>query len=77
MVESIFEAEALDRYYRAELLSELGRHAEALDWYRSIAERATYELVYVAPSRWRQGRLYEDAGDRVRAVEAYRTVVRV
>ena len=77
MVESIFEAEALDRYYRAELLSELGRHAEALDWYRTIAERATYELVYVAPARWRQGRLYEHAGDRARAVEAYRTVTRV
>jgi DNA-binding SARP family transcriptional activator len=77
MVESIFEAEALDRYYRAELLSALGRHAEALDWYRTIAERATYELVYVAPARWRQGRLYEQAGDRARAVEAYRTVTRL
>ena len=77
MVESIFEAEALDRYYRAELLSALGRHAEALDWYRTIAERATYELVYVAPARWRQGRLYEQVGDRPRAVEAYRTVTRL
>ena len=77
MVESIFEVEALDRYYRAELLSALGRHTEALDWYRTIAERATYELVYVAPARWRQGRLYEQAGDRARAVEAYRTVTRL
>jgi tetratricopeptide (TPR) repeat protein len=77
MVESIFEAEALDRYYRAELLSALGRDAEALDWYRTIAERATYELVYVAPARWHQGRLYEEAGDRDRAAEAYRTVVRL
>jgi DNA-binding SARP family transcriptional activator/TolB-like protein len=77
MVESMFEAEALDRYYRAELLSALGRHAEALDWYRTIAERATYELVYVAPARWHQGRLYERAGDRARAVEAYRTVTRL
>ena len=62
MVESIFEAEALDRYYRAELLFALGRHAEALDWYRTIAERATYELVYVAPARWRQAWLYPQAG---------------
>ncbi len=77
MVESIFEAEALDRYYRAELLNALGRDAEALDWYRTIAERATYELVYVAPARWQQGRLYEQAGDRARAVEAYRTVARL
>ena len=67
VVESIFEAEALDRYYRAELLFALGRHAEALDWYRTIAERATYELVYVAPARWREGWLYHRIGDEARA----------
>ena len=77
MVESIFEAEALDRYYRAELLFALGRHAEALDWYRTIAERATYELVYVAPARWRQGWLYHRIGDEARAAGAYRTVARL
>jgi hypothetical protein len=77
MVESIFEAEALDRYYRAELLYTLGRGPEALDWYRTIAERATYELVYVAPARWRQGSLYEHGGDPARAKEAYRTVARL
>ena len=77
VVESIFEAEALDRYYRAELLFALGRYAEALDWYRTIAERATYELVYVAPARWREGWLYQRAGDGVRAAGAYRTVARL
>jgi DNA-binding SARP family transcriptional activator/TolB-like protein len=77
VVESIFEAEALDRYYRAELLFALGRHAEALDWYRTIAERATYELVYVAPARWRQGWLYHRIGDEARAAGAYRTVARL
>jgi tetratricopeptide (TPR) repeat protein len=77
VVESIFEAEALDRYYRAELLFALGRHAEALDWYRTIAERATYELVYVAPARWRQGWLYQRTGEAARAADAYRTVARL
>ena len=77
VVESIFEAEALDRYYRAELLFALGRRAEALEWYRTIAERATYELVYVAPARWRQGWLYAQVGDRARAADAYRTVARL
>jgi DNA-binding SARP family transcriptional activator/TolB-like protein/Tfp pilus assembly protein PilF len=77
VVESIFEAEALDRYYRAELLFALGRQAEALEWYRTIAERATYELVYVAPARWRQAWLYAKAGDRGRAADAYRTVARL
>jgi DNA-binding SARP family transcriptional activator/TolB-like protein len=77
VVESVFEAEALDRYYRAELLFALGRQAEALDWYRTIAERATYELVYVAPARWRQAWLYAQVGDRARAADAYRTVARL
>jgi len=77
MVESIFESEALDRYFRAELLFALGRRAEALDWYRTIAERATYELVYVAPARWRQGQIHELDGDRAAAAESYRTVARL
>ena len=72
MVESLFEAEALDRFYRAELLTALGRDAEAANWYRTIAERATYELVYVAPARWRLGQGYERAGDRARARDAFR-----
>jgi tetratricopeptide (TPR) repeat protein len=73
----MFEAEALDRYYRAELLFALGRRAEALEWYRTIAERATYELIYVAPARWRQGWLYARVGDHARAADAYRTVARL
>jgi DNA-binding SARP family transcriptional activator/Tfp pilus assembly protein PilF len=76
MVEPIFESEALDRYYRAELLHALGRDAEALEWYRTIAQRATYELVYMAPSSRRQGEIYGRLGRREEAVEAYRTVER-
>jgi tetratricopeptide (TPR) repeat protein len=77
LVESIFEAEALDRYQRAELLYTLGRHQEALGWYRTIAERATYELVYVAPARWREAEMYQRAGDHARTAEAYRIVARL
>jgi DNA-binding SARP family transcriptional activator/TolB-like protein/Tfp pilus assembly protein PilF len=46
-----FMSEALDRYYRADLLERLGRLDEARGWYRSIAQRATYELPYLAPAR--------------------------
>jgi tetratricopeptide (TPR) repeat protein len=77
LVEPAFESEALHRYHRAELLRALGRDAEALDWYRTIAERATYELVYVAPSRLRQGEIYRRMGDRTRAAEAYAVVARL
>ncbi|HEX6615844.1 MAG TPA: BTAD domain-containing putative transcriptional regulator [Gemmatimonadales bacterium] len=76
-VESLFESEALDRWYRGELLYALGRKAEALDWYRTIAERATYELVYVAPARLRQGEILESEGDNAGAREAYRTAARL
>jgi len=74
MVESVFEAEAMDRFYRADLLSALGRDAEAANWYRTIAERATYELVYVAAARWRLGQAYERAGDQAKSAAAYRMV---
>jgi DNA-binding SARP family transcriptional activator/TolB-like protein len=77
MVEAVFEAEAMDRFYRADLLSALGRDAEAANWYRTIAERATYELVYVAAAQWRLAQGYERAGDQAKAVSAYRTVARL
>jgi DNA-binding SARP family transcriptional activator/TolB-like protein len=77
MVESLFEAEALDRFYRAELLTALGRDAEAANWYRTIAERATYELVYVAAAKWRLGQSYERAGDRAGARDAFRAAARL
>jgi DNA-binding SARP family transcriptional activator len=52
-VASPFYSLASQRYLRAELLRELGRHQEAAGWYRSIAERSPYELVYVGPARQR------------------------
>jgi tetratricopeptide (TPR) repeat protein len=52
-VASPFYSLASQRYLRAELLRQLGRHQEAAGWYRSIAERSPYELVYAAPSRER------------------------
>jgi tetratricopeptide (TPR) repeat protein len=52
-VASPFFSLASQRYLRAELLRELGRLDEAAGWYRSIAERSPYELVYAAPARQR------------------------
>ena len=65
-------AEASDRFLRAELLLQLGRVDEAIGWYRSIAERSSYELVYLAPSQFRLGQIYDRRGDRARAVGYYR-----
>ena len=45
-VASPFFTLASQRYLRAQLLDEVGRHEEAEGWYRSIAERSPYEIVY-------------------------------
>jgi tetratricopeptide (TPR) repeat protein len=72
---SAFVAEAYDRYFRAELLADAGREDEALGWLRSIAERAAYELVYLAPAHLRQAEIYEKRGDRTQAVQHYRKFI--
>jgi tetratricopeptide (TPR) repeat protein len=45
-VASPFFSLASSRFLHAELLRELGRHREAAGWYRAIAERSPYELIY-------------------------------
>ena len=72
---SVFVAEAYDRYRRAELLADEGREDEALGWLRSIAERAAYELVYLAPAHLRQAEIYDRQGTRGAAVEHYRKFI--
>ncbi|HET9040853.1 MAG TPA: BTAD domain-containing putative transcriptional regulator, partial [Gemmatimonadales bacterium] len=68
-------AEASDRFFRAELLHLLGRDEEAIGWYQSIAERASYELVYLAPAQSRLAGIYEARGDTASAAARYRRVV--
>jgi hypothetical protein len=47
-VASPFLTLASRRWLQAELLEELGRAEEAAGWYRSMAERSPYVLVYGA-----------------------------
>ena len=74
---SVFVAEAYDRYFRAELLADIGKDDEALGWLRSIAERASYELVYLAPAQLRQAEIYDRRGDRDEAVKHYRRFIQL
>jgi tetratricopeptide (TPR) repeat protein len=67
--------EALDRYYRAELLRRLGRADEARGWYASMAQRATYELPYDAPSQLQLAKLAEARGERDEARRHYGSFV--
>jgi len=56
------------------LLTRDGREDEAFGWFRSIAERAAYELVYLAPAHLRQAEIYDRRGDRA-AVPHYRRFI--
>lgn len=58
----VFAAEAADRYLRATILQSLGRTKEAASWYSSIAERAAYELPYVAPAQMHLAEIAEQDG---------------
>jgi hypothetical protein len=61
-VASPFFSLASQRFLRAELLHEVGRTAEAVGWYASIAERSPYELIYAPPARSRLTEIRQAAG---------------
>jgi tetratricopeptide (TPR) repeat protein len=62
-----------ERFLRAELLSRLGRHEEALGWYQSI--HYWPESVLAGPSHLRQAEILERLGRREQAIEQYRRFV--
>jgi len=70
-VASPFLSLAHERFLRAELLEKVGREAEALGWYGSIAERSPYELVYAAPAHLRRADIFGRQGDLDAAAAEY------
>jgi tetratricopeptide (TPR) repeat protein len=68
-------AEANDRFFLAELLYQLGRDEEAAGWYRSIAERSSHELVYLAPAQYRLGQIRDRQSGHRDALAYYRRFV--
>ncbi len=56
---------------RAELLHALGRDDEALRWYETLGENSPYDLVYLAPSLYRQAQIYDARGQTALAVHRY------
>jgi tetratricopeptide (TPR) repeat protein len=73
--QSPFFARAAERWLRAELLRELGRHDEALRWYATLGELTPYELVYLAPAHLRRGEIHERLGARAEAAAQYARAV--
>jgi DNA-binding SARP family transcriptional activator len=51
-----------DRYFRGVILVRLGRDGEAREWFTRIAERAVYELPFLAPAERRLALLEARAG---------------
>ncbi len=75
LLRSPFYAEEPARYLRAELLQQLGRDREALDWLRFGFADTPAEVVYLAPAHLRLGEIYERLGERSRAAEHYERFV--
>jgi DNA-binding SARP family transcriptional activator/Tfp pilus assembly protein PilF len=76
-VADVSVAEARDRLLRADQLALLGQAEEALGWYGAIAERASYELVYLAPAANRRAELLARRGDRKGARAEWQRVLRL
>ncbi|MCH9015137.1 MAG: tetratricopeptide repeat protein [Gemmatimonadetes bacterium] len=70
-IASPFAAQGRERFMRAELLHEVGRDSEALEWYSHIYEIAPFESVYLAMSHLRRGEIYEEMGRIDEAIEHY------
>src|SRR5690606_31649937 len=54
---------AHERWLRAELLRDLGRHDEALAWYATFPDPPGYDLAYLAAAHLRQAQIFEARGD--------------
>jgi serine/threonine-protein kinase len=72
-----FRNQAYERWMRAELLNQLGRSAEALNWYAGLGLYPGEELAYLAYSRLRMGEIYEGLGETSLAAEHYKRVMRL
>jgi tetratricopeptide (TPR) repeat protein len=64
-----------ERFLLAEALNQAGRKDEAIRWYTSFNQFSAYDLMYLAPSQLARARIYEDMGDRPRAVQLYRRFI--
>ena len=69
--------QAYERWLHAEVLRQLGRNTEAIDWYAALGFYSGEELAYLPASRLRMGDIYRQLGDTAAAVEQYRRVVRL
>ncbi|MFV1988914.1 MAG: tetratricopeptide repeat protein [Gemmatimonadota bacterium] len=65
------------RFLRAELLRELGRHEEALVWYENLVQVNPGEVAYLPIVHLRRAELYEELGDSEAAAVQYADFLRL
>jgi len=63
-----------ERFLRAELLGQAGRHAEAIGWYTAVTETS---VAYGAIAHRRLAEIHDRLGDRARAAEHFARFVAV
>jgi tetratricopeptide (TPR) repeat protein len=68
---SPFYKESLERYLRAELLHEMGRHEEAFGWTSSFYWGWNFNFIYRAVLHKRYAEYYEEVGRIDEAIEHY------
>jgi DNA-binding SARP family transcriptional activator/TolB-like protein len=61
-----------ERFLRAELLSDLGRKREALQWYATFPDPTAYDILYLPAAELRQAQVYAQLGERASAAEHVR-----
>jgi tetratricopeptide (TPR) repeat protein len=68
---SPFYSQGYERFLRARLLQQVGRAQDALRWYGTFANNSVHDLVYLAPSFFHRGEIYEGLGQPELAVSHY------
>jgi tetratricopeptide (TPR) repeat protein len=65
--DSPFFIQLHERFARAELLYELGRHGDALPWYRALS----HDFLHTGPAHLRMAQIHERRGARQDAIKHY------
>ncbi len=61
----------LGRYWKAEILFQLGRDRDALDWFRNALKLTNHEPAFIPIIHLRCGQIYDRLGQREQAAEEY------
>ena len=74
-LESPFISLAYERFTRAQLLLELGRHREALSWFEHLVEASVFDFLYLPMSHLWQGEIYRQLGESTKAADHYASFI--